>query len=213
MVLFFESVEGYVIYMGADKYENEDLIKYGIPEDFWFHVDDMSSAHVYLRIRKDQRLEDVSEATIHECAQLVKANSIEGCKKSEVTVIYTRWRNLKKTSDMEVGAIGFHDRSKVKRIRVVKDNSIVNRINKTKDERFPNLQQLQEERAAEFRAVLKEERRSQLQLEKTARREREVAKELRSYSSLMKPEKMVSNSELAGDGKGDAVRKFEEDFF
>jgi hypothetical protein len=29
---------------GKDKYENEDLIKYGIPEDFWFHVDDLSSA-------------------------------------------------------------------------------------------------------------------------------------------------------------------------
>ena len=38
-----------------------------------------------------------------ECAQLVKANSIEGCKKKEVYVVYTRWRNLKKTSDMVVG--------------------------------------------------------------------------------------------------------------
>ena len=33
MVLFYKSNEGYVIYMGADKYENEDLIRYGIPED------------------------------------------------------------------------------------------------------------------------------------------------------------------------------------
>lgn len=31
--------------MGKDKYENEDLIKYGHPEDCWFHVDDLSSAH------------------------------------------------------------------------------------------------------------------------------------------------------------------------
>ena len=72
--------------MGADKYENEDLIKYGWPEDIWFHVDDMSSAHVYLRLQKNQRPEDVSDATIQECAQLVKANSIEGCKMREVTV-------------------------------------------------------------------------------------------------------------------------------
>ena len=86
MVFFFTSSEGYTIYMGADKYENEDLIKYGLPEDMWFHVDDMSSAHVYLRLNKNQRLEDASEATIQECAQLVKANSIEGCKMSEVTV-------------------------------------------------------------------------------------------------------------------------------
>jgi hypothetical protein len=215
MVLFFTASEDYVIYMGKDKYENEDLIKYGIPEDIWFHVDDMSSAHVYLRLRKDQRLEDVTDEVIMDCAQLVKANSIEGCKKSEVTVIFTRWRNLKKTSDMEVGAIGFHDRTKVKSMKVAKDNSIVNRLNKTKEERFPNLAQLQEERAAEFRAALKEERRSQLQSEKEAKKEREKQKEMRSYSSMMRPEKMTSNDEIAGGGTKDdsAARKFEEDFF
>ena len=27
------------LFMGRDKYENEDLIKYGWPEDVWFHVD------------------------------------------------------------------------------------------------------------------------------------------------------------------------------
>jgi len=37
--------------MGRDKYENEDLIKYMWPEDVWFHVDDLSSAHVYLRMK------------------------------------------------------------------------------------------------------------------------------------------------------------------
>ena len=74
------------MYMGADKFENEDLIKYGLPEDMWFHVDDMSSAHVYLRLRRNQKLEDVSRETIMECAQLVKANSIEGCKLREVKV-------------------------------------------------------------------------------------------------------------------------------
>lgn len=86
MVHFYTNSEGYVIYMGADKYENEDLIKYGLPEDLWFHVDDMSSAHVYLRLRKNQKLEDVSSTAIMECAQLVKANSIEGCKMREVKV-------------------------------------------------------------------------------------------------------------------------------
>lgn len=34
---------------GLDKYENEDLIKYSLPHDVWFHVDALSSAHVYLR--------------------------------------------------------------------------------------------------------------------------------------------------------------------
>ena len=55
------------------------------------------------------RLEDVSAATIEECAQLVKANSIEGCKLKEVNVIYTRWRNLQKLPSMEVFFIVFLD--------------------------------------------------------------------------------------------------------
>ena len=36
--------------MGRDKFENEELIKHMWPEDVWFHVDDLSSAHVYLRL-------------------------------------------------------------------------------------------------------------------------------------------------------------------
>ncbi len=36
--------------MGKDKFENEKLIEHGWPEDVWFHVDDLSSAHVYLRL-------------------------------------------------------------------------------------------------------------------------------------------------------------------
>ena len=49
--------------MGKDKYENEDLIAYGWPEDVWytlkgirmiyrFHVDEVSSAHVYIRLNR-----------------------------------------------------------------------------------------------------------------------------------------------------------------
>lgn len=34
------------------KIPDEELIKWGFPEDVWFHVDKMSSAHVYLRLQK-----------------------------------------------------------------------------------------------------------------------------------------------------------------
>jgi len=66
--------------MGKDKYENEDLIKYGLPEDVWFHVDDLSSAHVYARMKPNMTLDDISEELLLDCAALVKANSIIGCK-------------------------------------------------------------------------------------------------------------------------------------
>jgi NFACT protein RNA binding domain len=81
MVFFFKSRCGeYTIYMGRDKFENEDLIKYGLPEDVWFHVDDLSSAHVYLRMKPNMSLDDISEDLLLDCSSLVKANSIEGCK-------------------------------------------------------------------------------------------------------------------------------------
>lgn len=57
---------------------DEDLIKWGWPEDVWFHVDKVSSAHVYLRLGPGQSLEDVPVAVIEDAAQLVKANSITG---------------------------------------------------------------------------------------------------------------------------------------
>jgi hypothetical protein len=212
MVFFFTTSDGYTIYMGADKYENEDLIKYGLLEDIWFHVDDMSSAHVYLRLRPEQRLEDVNPETIEDCAQLVKANSIEGCKLKEVTVIYTRWRNLHKTASMEVGAIGFHDRSKVKSLRVEKNNVIVNRLNKTRDERFPNLAELQQIRASEFRAQEKDKKREANKKEKADKMAREEAAKVRNYSSVMVEENMTSNKEFAASADDSAARAFEEDF-
>ncbi len=86
MVFFFQSRCGeYTIYMGKDKYENEDLIKYGHPEDVWFHVDDLSSAHVYLRMKPDMNMDDISEDLLLDCSSLVKANSIAGCKVSMFT--------------------------------------------------------------------------------------------------------------------------------
>jgi NFACT protein RNA binding domain len=43
--------------------------------------------------------------TLEDCAQLVKANSIQGHKINNVDVVYTPWSNLKKTPSMEVGQV------------------------------------------------------------------------------------------------------------
>ncbi len=58
-----------------DKYENEELIRFGLPEDVWFHVDDLSSAHVYLRQKPGEKLDDISPDLLLECASLVKVCS------------------------------------------------------------------------------------------------------------------------------------------
>lgn len=119
------------IYMGRDKVESsyyptfyhffwltgvsdEDLIKYAWPQDIWFHVDKLSSAHVYLRLPESiSSWEAIPEPLLVDCAQLVKANSIEGDtnrfwfpfklrtrvflgnKRNDLTVIYTPADNLK----------------------------------------------------------------------------------------------------------------------
>jgi hypothetical protein len=121
------------IYMGRDKVESscfssslayhsltyrcaldEDLIKYAWTQDVWFHVDKLSSAHVYLRLPESiSSWEAIPEMLLVDCAQLVKANSIEGAsrtashpfclsnldpsgnKRNDLTIIYTPADNLK----------------------------------------------------------------------------------------------------------------------
>ena len=57
---------------------DEDLIKYAWPQDVWFHVDKLSSAHVYIRMPDGMTWDAIPEPVLIDCAQLVKANSIEG---------------------------------------------------------------------------------------------------------------------------------------
>ncbi|XP_031959180.1 coiled-coil domain-containing protein 25 isoform X1 [Corvus moneduloides] len=199
MVFYFTSnavAAVYTIYMGKDKYENEDLIKYGWPEDVWFHVDKLSSAHVYLRLHKGQTMDDIPKEVLSDCAHLVKANSIQGCKLSSVTVVYTPWSNLRKTPDMDVGQIGFHRQKDVRSLTVErKASEQLRRLERTRVERFPDLAAERECRDREERG----RRRAQLQelrrAERDELRRKKELEELRSYSSLMKAENMSSNQD------------------
>uniref|UniRef100_A0A8C5P356 Coiled-coil domain-containing protein 25 n=1 Tax=Jaculus jaculus TaxID=51337 RepID=A0A8C5P356_JACJA len=144
IVFYFTSssvnLSTYTIYMGKDKYENENLIEYSWPEDIWFHVDKLSSAYVYLRLHKGKKIQDIPKVVPMDCANLVRANSIQGCKMNNVNVVYMLWSNLKKTADTDVGKIGFHRQKDVKIVTVEKKvNVILSRLEKTKLERFPDL--------------------------------------------------------------------------
>ena len=97
-------------------------------EDVWFHVDKLSSAHIYLRMNEGDAWDAIPKDLITDCAQLTKANSIEGWshllrlarvlnlignKKDNITIIYTPWSNLKKDGSMAVGQVAFKDNKKV----------------------------------------------------------------------------------------------------
>lgn len=214
MVFYFKArpeVGDYTIFMGLDKHENEELIKYGFQEDIWFHVDKMSSAHVYLRMNKGQTIDDISEGLLEDCAQLVKANSIQGNKVNNVDVVYTPWYNLKKTPSMEVGQVGFHNSKMVRTVRVEKRiNEIVNRLNKTKVERTPDLKAEKEAVFAAEKAVRKQQLREKKKREEMDRIEKEKQAEMRSYKGLMVSEKMTSNKQIASANK--SLQELEEDF-
>ena len=122
-------------YMGLDKFENEQLIRTGVASDVWFHVDSLSSAHVYVRLPLGYSWEDLADETVEDMCQLVKNNSIQGCKLASCRVVYTPWANLKKDLvGMDTGTVGFHD-GKLRRLRRCdKNKDIVKRIEKSKKE-------------------------------------------------------------------------------
>ncbi|CAN1182547.1 Coiled-coil domain-containing protein 25 [Linum perenne] len=225
MVFYFKArpeAGDYTIFMGLDKYENEELIKYGFPEDIWFHVDKMSSAHVYVRLHKGQTLDDISEGLLEDCVQLVKANSIQGKfsnssleypgnKVNNIDVVYTPWSNLKKTTSMDVGQVGFHNSKMVRTVRVEKRiNEIVNRLNKTKVERTPDLRAEREAVNAAERAERKLHLREKKRREEMDKLEKDRQQEMRSYKGLMVAEKMTSNKQIASESK--SLQELEDDF-
>jgi hypothetical protein len=131
----------YVIYMGRDKYENEELLKYAFDIDIWFHVDGLSSAHVYLRLPEGINIDTIPTNILNECFQLVKDNSKEGRKKDKVGINYTPANNLLKTSSMDIGEVGYKKENLVKIINgVEKDNEILKVIKKTMEEKQINLE-------------------------------------------------------------------------
>ncbi|CAJ0889473.1 15610_t:CDS:2, partial [Entrophospora sp. SA101] len=77
--------------MGKDKEENK-----------------ISSAHVYLRLRSEQKWDNIPLDLLNDLGQLVKANSIQGSKEKSITIVYTPWSNLLKTPGMATGVVSFH---------------------------------------------------------------------------------------------------------
>eukprot|EP00871_Galdieria_phlegrea_P002645 jgi/Galph1/3381/GphlegSOOS_G2019.1 len=210
MVYYFTPEQPeYIIYMGKDKFENERLLQYGWEEDVWFHVDKHSSAHVYLRLPPGKTIEDIPSSILDDCAQLTKYNSIEGNKLHGVTIVYTPYVNLKKTGDMDIGQVGFKDRKLVRHVTVEKrQNDIINRLEKTKREAYPDLAQEKEDHEREKNLKRKQALKEQKKQERISKQEKELKKQELSYSRIMTEDNMTSNKEL----EGSSYEEFEESF-
>ncbi|KAK6941510.1 NFACT, RNA-binding domain [Dillenia turbinata] len=134
-----------------------------------------------------------------------------GNKVNNVDVVYTPWHNLKKTASMDAGQVGFHNPKQVRTVRVEKRiNEIVNRLNKTKVERKPDLKAEREAVNAAERAERKLQLRDKKRREEMDRLEKERQTEIRSYKGLMLAENMTSNKQIASGSK--SLQELEEDF-
>lgn len=65
----------------------------------------------FLNYPQGQTIENIPKALLEDACQLVKANSIQGCKLAEVKIVYTMWSNLKKLPGMKPGEVSFHNPS------------------------------------------------------------------------------------------------------
>lgn len=213
MVFYFTSnvvSPSAAIYVGKDKFENEELIKHGWEEDVWFHVDKLSSAHIYLRMAEGDSWESIPSDLLTDLGQLTKANSIEGNKKDNITVIYTPWSNLKKDGSMAVGQVSFKDQRKVKRILIAqRENAIVNRLNKTRVETTqPDLFQEKEEHLRQLR------KREQIARQERKKEEAKIAKE-RSEKKWQKDhayDDLFSEENMEASSNQNRPENWEEDF-
>ncbi|KAL3488951.1 hypothetical protein BJX62DRAFT_210515 [Aspergillus germanicus] len=190
------------IYVGKDKFENEDLIKHGLEKDVWFHVDNLSSAHVYLRLRDGESWDNIPEDLLVDCAQLTKANSIEGNKKDNITIIYTPWSNLMKDGSMAAGQVSFHNHKLVRKVFVPqRENPIVNRLNKTRVEKFPDLRAEKEEYLKIQRSQERKAREEKKNRDKQEKREREQLKWQKdhAYDDLFSAENMEASNNQERD--------------
>jgi hypothetical protein len=102
-----------------------------------------------------------------------------------------------KNAAMATGQVSFHDPKLTKKILVpARQNPIVNRLNKTKTEKFPNLrnekeEDLKQKRKAERLAV--EEKKAQERQERKEREEKRWQKD-HAYDDLMNEDDVAASS-------------------
>lgn len=99
---------------------------------------------------------------------------------------------------MATGQVSFHDQKMVKKIHVpVRENAIVNRLNKTRVEKFPDLRAEKEADLKEKRKVERLAREAQKARDRDEKAEREQLRWQKdhAYDDMMREENMVSNQD------------------
>ena len=112
---------------------------------------------------------------------------------------------------MDVGQIGYHDRSKQRRLRIEKDRGIVRALDKTKRWEEPDLAALQQERADQELRKAKEARKALVLSEKEKKKKMQEDADQRSYKTLFDTPEFESQKPEASIDQS-AAEEFEDDF-
>eukprot|EP00897_Mesotaenium_endlicherianum_P010656 jgi/Mesen1/9619/ME000659S08992 len=230
MVFYFKvrpEVGDFTIYMGLDKFENEELIKYGLPEDIC--LEEEKGGHEGARCRKyrtrGQSCIDVmmsmwmSKLSPEGLASVATVGFYVFIFNHTLVLCfdhYTRKRPSRSPSlSLRLRRLCLPltpaASPLVRTARVEKRlNDVVNRLNKTKVERTTDFKAEREAREAQDRAQRKAQLRDKNRREAEERAERERVAEMRSYKGLMAADKMTSNKDIASKGK--SLQELEDDF-
>ncbi|KAK8086323.1 JLP2 DnaJ-Like Protein 2 [Apiospora phragmitis] len=156
MVYYFTSAAvtpAAYVYVGKDKFENEELIKHGWEEDVWYvpRRQALLGPHLPAPARGRDLGRDPGAPGggpgAADQGELDRGQQ-EGQRDGHLHALV----EPKKDGSMAVGQVSFKDPRKVRRVLVPeRENAVVNRLNKTKVERHPDLRQEKEDRQKELR--------------------------------------------------------------
>ena len=125
------------------------------------------------------------------CCYLTVSNNHRNAMLPSSTMHYL---SRQQTSSMVDGQVGYHRPDNVRRIKIEKNNPIVNALNKTKQELYPDLAKEQQTRMREIQLETKEKRKAENKQKKLEELENARIKEEMSYDRIMGEHNMTSNA-------------------
>lgn len=114
-----------------------------------------------------------------------------------MTIIYTPWSNLQKDGSMAAGQVSFHNPKLVRKAFVpTRENAIVNRLNKTRVAKTPDLRAERDEFVKKKQREERKVRDEQRARDKQEKREREQLKwqKEHAYDDLLSEENLEQSN-------------------
>ena len=83
--------EGYMIYIGENQIENDNLVRTSEPDDYWVHISGYSSAH---GIIKNPNKERIGIKPIKRACYIVKSKNAKCKSMKNIAFDYTKIKNV-----------------------------------------------------------------------------------------------------------------------